>query len=173
MKPALLLAALALVLATPVMADPAAGPSEDTKWTLTVNGDGAILTYAIPDSDDSGPGFSCPGGGDVDIYFFVEHREAVKQDEAGRWLDAKGEPGPWTTKLTITSGKVTETLTADVDADEMNGGSSLVARVSTQSPVLQAFGQTGKIVMEAYGEKSKNPPAPRGLARRFVSVCSK
>ncbi len=173
MKPALLVSALALLVATPVLADPGAAPSAETQWTLTVKGDGAILTYAIPDSDDAGPGFSCPGGGDVDVYFFVTHREAVKQDDAGRWVDAKGEAGPWTTKLTLTSGKVTETITADVDADEMNGGSSLVTRISTQSPTLQAFGQTGKISMQAYGETSTNPPAPRGLARRFVSLCSK
>jgi len=179
MKPALLLAALALVLTTPALAMPV-GPTEPTapegeaQWTLTAPSDGgATLTYAIPDSDDAGPGFSCPGGGDVDVYFFVDHREAVKQDDAGRWINAKGEAGPWSTKLTITSGKITETLTADVDADEMNGGSSLVARISTQSPVLQAFGLTGKITMQAYGETSTNPPAPRGLARRFVSLCSK
>jgi hypothetical protein len=170
MKPALLLSA-ALLLATPAVAQ--APAADQPQWTLTVNGDGAILTYAIPNSDDSGPGFSCPGGGDVDIYFFVDHREAVSQDEAGRWLDAKGQPGPWTTRLTLTSGKTTETVTADVDADEMNGGSSLVARINTTSPFLQAFAQSGKVVMQAYGETSKAPPAPRGLARRFVSVCSK
>jgi hypothetical protein len=176
MKPALLLAALALVLATPVLAEPSTETVQregEPQWTLNVTGDGSTLTYAIPDSDDAGPGFSCPGGGDVDVYFFVEHREAVKQDDAGRWIDAKGQAGPWTTRLILTSGKVTQTLTADVDADEMNGGSSLAARISAASPVLQAFGQTGKIVMQAYGETSDNPPAPRGMARRFVSVCSK
>lgn len=171
MKPALLLSTMALLAAAPAMAQ--APAADQPQWTLTVNGDGAILTYAIPNSDDSGPGFSCPGGGDVDVYYFVEHKEAASQDDAGRWLDAKGQPGPWSTKLKLTSGKVTETVTADVDADEMNGGSSLVARISTQSPFLQAFGQTGKVTMEAYGEVSKAPPAPRGLARRFVSVCSK
>lgn len=172
MKPALLLSALVLVCAgSALAANPA--PADQAQWTLTVDGDGAVLTYAIPDSDDSGPGFSCPGGGDVDVYYFVDHREAVKLDDAGRWLNAKGEPGPWTTRLTLTSGKVAETVTADVDADEMNGGSSMAARISTQSPFVQAFGLTGKVTMQAYGETSKAPPAPRGLARRFLSVCSK
>lgn len=170
MKPALLLSALAL-LATPAIAD--APAADQPQWNLTVNDDGATLTYAIPNSDDSGPGFSCPGGGDIDVYFPVDHREAVKQDDAGRWVDAAGKEGPWSTKLILTSGRVSETITADVEADEMDGGSMVVARITTASPTLQNFGKTGQITMQAYGETSKSPPVPRGLARRLMSVCSK
>jgi hypothetical protein len=171
MKTALLLSAFALLPAAPALAEPPV--ADQPQWTLDVNGDGATLTYAIPNSDGPALGFSCPGGGDVDVYFPVTHREAVKQDDAGRWVDAKGAAGPWSTKLTLTSGKVTETITADVDADEMDGGSNVIGRISTQSPTLQAFGQTGRWTMQAYGETSSSPPAPRGMARRFVSVCSK
>lgn len=165
--------ALLIAIACTAIAAPALAQPDERRWTLHIDDSLAQLTWAIPDSDDAGPSFSCsPGDGMVKVTQLVEHRVATEQPTAdGTWVDAKGRPPPWPGELRLTSGKVSETYAALVQPEEMYGGSFVEAEAFPETPIFEAFAKTGVIVLTSFGESDKPPPAPRASVRALLHAC--
>jgi len=163
MKPFILACAVLPFLVSPAMA---AQP-----WRLSVDGDGASLTNAIPDSDDAATMLQCRSGeGTVTVYLFLERRVADHLMDA-QWVDRAGRPSPWSTRLTVVSGAVTGTFPAQANPDEQSGGTEVEAVLPASAPVLAAFARTGAIRLSAYGERVKDPPIPAAKAAALMRVC--
>ncbi len=165
--------ALLISIACIAAAGPALAQPDERQWTLTLGDDLAQLGWAIPESDDGGPSFSCsPGDGMVKVSQLVTHRIATETPTAdGNWVDAKGRPAPWPGELTLASGGVRETYPAIVQPEEMYGGSFVEAEIGPETPVLAAFARTGVIVLTSFGESEKPPAAPTAKVRALLAAC--
>lgn len=154
-------------------ATPAFAQSDVRHWTLNIDDDLAQLSWAIPESDDGGPSFSCsPGEGMVKVVQLVQRRLATDAPTAdGTWVDAAGRPAPWPGLLTLTSGKLTHSYAAVVHPEEMYGGSIVEAEIGPETPVLEAFGRTGVIALSSFGERETPPRAPAAKVRALLNAC--
>ncbi|HWA62229.1 MAG TPA: hypothetical protein VG939_12690 [Caulobacteraceae bacterium] len=164
MRPALPLIA-ALILA--------AGPAAAGPWRLHVDGDGANLTNGDSSGEDAATSLQCQGGeGKVTVYLFLDHRVADHL-KGSDWVDKAGHPAPWKTPVLVVSGAVAGDFAGEVNADEMNGGSSVEVVIPAASPVMAAFAKTGAIRFSAYGEAVKDAPIPAAKAAGLMRVCRK
>ncbi len=164
----LLLIAGAAAIATPTLAQP-----DERTWTFRLDDDLVQLSWAIPDSDDAGPAFTCsPGEGTVRVSMVVTRRVAMEAPTAdGVWVDAAGRPAPWKGELELRSGRTTDRYPALVHPDEMNGGSMVEAEIAPETPALEAFGRTGVVVLSSFGETEAPPPAPSAQVRVLLNAC--
>ena len=168
MKTPSLIAVALLLATTPAIAQ------EKAVWNLSVDDQGATLFYAIPETDDGGPSFLCQAhAGTVSAIMFVEKRIAERVTDAGAWVDALGNPEPWPGELKIASGAVSDTFPAQVNADELNGGSMVEASLPLDSAVLLAFEKTGQIKLTSFDETDSVPPAPTAKVRELLKACAK
>lgn len=165
--------ALLITIACTALAAPAFAQPDERLWNLHIDDDLAQLSWAIPDSDDGGPSFSCsPGDGMVKVSQLVTHRVATDQPTAeGTWVDAKGRPAPWPGELRLTSGQVSETYSALVHPEEMYDGSIVQAEAFPETPIFEAFAESGVIVLTSFGESEAPPPAPRASIRALLNAC--
>jgi hypothetical protein len=169
MRPVLIALALLTAVAGPASAQ------DDRRWNFHEDEEGLSLSWAIPDSDDSGPFFYCQRGeGKVGVVLFVRRRLAVGEPNAqGQWLNARGEAAPWPGVLSLSSGKVTTSAQGGVVNDEMDGGSMIEAKLPPGSPVLAEFARTGRIRLMAFGETANLAGAPLAAVRALIQDCGK
>ena len=158
-------------VALPFLASPALAAKPP--WRLVVDGDGASLTNAIPDSDDAATMLQCrTAEGTVTVYLFLETRVADHLKGA-EWVDKAGRTAPWSARLTVTSGGVTGAFPAKANPDEQSGGTEVEATIPASAPVMAAFARTGAIHFTAFGERVKEPPIPAAKAAGLMRVCRK
>lgn len=164
---------LLIIVSVAAIATPALAQPDQRRWNLHIDDDLAQLSWAIPESDDSGPAFACsPGDGTVKITQIVAHRIATETPTPdGTWIDAGGRPAPWPGELILTAERISERYPAVVHPEEMYGGSIVEAEVGPETPVLEAFGRTGVIVLTSFGETEAPPPAPSAKVRALLNAC--
>ena len=163
--------AMRRILLTLLLAlSPAAAMASPVRWTLTVDGDGAVLSDG--EGDDASVRLSCmPEPGKLHVYVQLQHREAVKlRGEA--WVNAAGRPAPWRTPLNLRSGTASAVMSAEADDNEDSGGTDVYADLPTGGPVLSAFARSGALTLVAYGETVKVGPVAPAKAARLLRVCS-
>lgn len=163
---------LAVIAAAALLAGPAL--AQDTRtWTFAETEEGAHLSYGTPESDDLPIAFHCQKGtGEVSVFLVFEHREATEAPNAdGEWVNAKGEVAPWKTTLVIGTSSGDFKAPASVEADEMNGGSSIEVTAGVGDPPFVAISRDGKMTFKAYGETVSPPTAPKAEFRKLLRLC--
>jgi hypothetical protein len=71
----------------------------------------------------------------------------------------------------VASGEFTARVPGQVGPDGEHGGSYIMTELSTQSPVFDAFRKTGRLRVSVQREAVEAPPAPLGMARKFLGYC--
>lgn len=170
-----LLIALATALSASVAgAQPTPTPADGPVWAFTaakLPETVSYLRYAIPDADEIGVTLSCPRkSGEITARFDVDQRLADHL-QGRTWVDRIGRPPPWPISVTLASATAATTLRGQAQPDEMNGGSSISVDVSDRAPVLAEFARTGQLKLTALSGSVQPPPAPKGLAGRFLRSC--
>lgn len=157
-------------VALPFLAAPAMAKQP---WRLEIDGDGANLTNAIPNSDEAATMLQCQGGeGVITVYLFIDRRIADHLQGA-EWVDRQGRSPPWNTRLLVTSGKLTASIPAKGNPDEESGGTEIEATIPANAAVMAAFARTGAVRFTAYGEVVRDPPIPASKAAGLMRVCRK
>lgn len=150
---------------------------EQRYWDLTIDDREATLNWQILGVlDEEGPIFFCkPGEGVVHVWMFPKHRIAAREMRAdGEWVDAMGKAAPWPARLDLRANRtIGVVLPAIVTPDAMSGDSMVKAFLPTASPVLRTFGETGVIMLTAFGEAQAPPPAPIAKVKAFLEACAK
>jgi len=133
--------------------------------------DTAFLSFGAPGTDDVGLALSCKvKTGQVSILFDVNRALAVRQ-RGGVWIDTIGRPAPWLVDVVVASGVQRVSVRGLANPDQMNGGSTVTAEVSTQAPVVAAFAKTGLLHVESLGTTVEEPPAPKRHVAKFLRAC--
>ena len=147
-----------LVLAAFTFGTLAAGPAVAApRWTLDIDGDGAMLTTGAP--HHGGPGvtaLNCAGGEKAATINFISPRHQTDGGEV---------------RATIRSGSVVGRFPAEAAADDETGGTAIETTVSMTTPVMRAFARTGKRRLTAFGAGPADAPVPPAKAARFARVC--
>ena len=167
----LLLAGLTLLAAAHA---PPALAQDQRVWSVSVPkkpDDTAFLSYGQPESDDLGLSLSCKvKTGQVSILFAAAKALAVRQ-RGDTWIDAIGRPAPWPVDVAVVSGVQRASVRGLANADQMNGGSTVTAELSTRAPVIAAFAKTGVLHLESLGTAVDQPPAPKRQVAKFLRAC--
>ena len=145
-------------------------------WTFSTERLGASLTLVDPDDGGEGdnPSLTCSRGRFTALAFadgdhFPLHTSGP---QSMIQLNSQGRPGPWPSRLTISSGAVSVVAVGRAEyGGEMNGTTLVRGTLPMTAPVVRNFTATGRIRLVAYGQDANLPPVPRPLLARFTSAC--
>jgi hypothetical protein len=159
--------ASALVLA---VAGPAAA-NDQRVWAIATPKDAdAVLRYAFLNTDDLVLGLTCSRKtGQVRVI-------AASPVRLNEMRDPDAPPStPVLLKrkatVMVSSGEFSASVPGQVGPDGENGGSYIMTELSTQSPIFDAFRKTGRLRVVVQREAVDAPPAPVGMARKFLGYC--
>ena len=131
----------------------------------------AWLRCGTPDPDDQPIAFSCVrGSGQVKVVASISKTLGVRQ-AGGTWVDRAGLRAPWPLSVNLESKDSSATLRGQGNADEVGGGTLVLAEFSTRAPVATGFRKSGAIRLTSAGETLEPPPAPKGAVRKFLGAC--
>jgi hypothetical protein len=156
---------LALLAAAPALAQ-----GLPPAWSVDAPKDApATLLYGPPASPQIG--FACERGtGQVTVRLLAARRLADRKiGEA--WVDAAGVAAPWPASVAFASGDTASTLRGHAEPLEPSGGTAVTTEISTQAPVIKAFGKTGVITVTALGGTVAPEAAKPGMVRKFLGAC--
>lgn len=129
-------------------------PVEGYDWFLHQDGDNALLTYGVEESDDLRIGMEC-------------------RKQSGRLaLNAIAAEGS-APEIHIESGGDTERYPAEAEPSEVNDGLFLTAEAKAGDPVFQRFRRLGWLAVWEGEERHAYAPHPgsRDRVERFFAFC--
>jgi hypothetical protein len=146
------LAAAALVAATL----PAA--AQERQWNLDFTDDDAFLVFGVPESDDVGLSIWCALQSGKSKIFLPQTAAPVKPGHA--------------THMTLTAGKVTVKLDAQVADNHEAGTPSLEAEVETTHPIFAAMLGADRLRVKVMGDEQIFPLVEADL-QGLLDLCRK
>jgi hypothetical protein len=160
-------ALLALLAAAPATALAQGLPPA---WSVDTPKDApATLLYGPPSAPQLG--FACERGtGQVTVRLLAARRLADRK-VGDIWVDAAGIAAPWPAGVAFASADAASTLRGHAEPLEPSGGTAVTTEISTQAPVIKAFGKTGVIAVTALGETATPEAAKPGMVRKFLGAC--
>ena len=73
--------------------------------------------------------------------------------------------------MSVASGVAAANLPGRILPDREYGGSEIATEISSASPVIAQFRQSGFLRITALRESVDAPPVPKGMRRAFLKFC--